>query len=161
MMKMAALLIGLLPAFALGGQWRYQDAVDQMTGKTASYASLKSDNSLSLSSPYDGVNFGTLHVRKHPKYGTDVFVKIEKGQILCRSYDPCRIAVKFDNAAPRAFEGLSAADNSTETVFLESTGKFIAAAKKAKKILIQIPLHRGGEQVLEFTTPVELVWKTK
>lgn len=161
-MKLTVLLLGLLPALAIGGQWRYQDDVDQMTGKTASYASIKSDNSLSLRSPYAGTNFATLSVRKHPKYGTDVILSIDKGQILCRSsYDPCRIAVKFDNAPPRTFEGLPSADNSSETVFIGAASKFIASAKKAKTILIQIPLYQAGEQVLEFTTPVELVWKPK
>jgi hypothetical protein len=142
------------------GQWRYHDEADRMTGKTAYYAQIESDNSLNLAFPYAGKNHGTLTVRRHPKYGVDVLVRIERGQILCRStYDPCSIAVKFGDGQPRAYEGLPSADGGSVTVFLGPHARFIAAAQKSRKILVQLPLYQAGEQVLEFTSPVELVWK--
>jgi len=141
------------------GQWRYQEDVDKMTGKKAAYAQLDSDNSLRLSSPYAGRNHGNITVRRHPAYGVDVLVSVEKGQILCRPFRNCTIMVKFGSGAPQAYSVLESEDNSSETMFIENRARFIAAARKHTKILIQLPMHQEGEQVLEFSTPVELVWK--
>jgi hypothetical protein len=141
------------------GQWRYQDETDQMTGKKAEYATIQSDNSLSLGFPYSGRNHGTLTVRKHPKHGVDVLVSVDKGQILCHSYSGCYVAVRFDAGKPQRFSALEPGDHSSETVFIENSSRFIQAAKKAKRILLQVTMYREGEQVLEFTSPVELVWK--
>ena len=160
-MKRSALGVLLLffAAAAGAGQWRYSDSTDKMTGKTESFAYIESDNSLVLEHPYQGVNRGTITVRRHPKYGLDVLVSIEKGQVLCRSYDPCTIGVRFDDGKPQRFSALPPADHSTETVFITNKTKFIASARKAKRILVQLPIYRNGEPVLEFSTPVELVWK--
>jgi hypothetical protein len=151
-----ALLIATISAQA--GQWRYQDDMDQMTGKASHIASIDSNNSLDLSSPYSGQNNGHLFVRKHPKYGTDVIFSIDKGQLLCRTYDPCDISVKFDGKAPMKFKGVPPADHDSTTAFLSSPLKFIANARKAKKILVQVTIYRSGSPILEFTSPVELVW---
>ena len=158
-------LRGLLFVLALVGwsahaaQWRYQDGVDQMTGKAESYAVVESDNSLNLSSPYSGRNHGRLTVRRHPKYGLDVVVSVDKGQILCRAYDGCSVMVRFDDGKPQRFSAVEPADYSSESVFLTNRARFISAAKKSKRILVQIPMFREGEQVLEFAVPVGLVWK--
>lgn len=147
---------------AHAGQWRYDDnTVDKMSGKTAHYAVLVSDNSLNLDRPYQGENRGQITVRKHPQYGTDVLIGIDKGQILCRSYDPCLVTIKFDNGKPAQFSAVSPADHSSETVFLENSKRFIAQARKATRILVQFDVYRGGRPVLEFSTPVELVWTPK
>jgi hypothetical protein len=160
---MVARVLGLVlffwTCFGWAGQWRYSDETDKMTGKKASYAMIESDNTLSLSWPYGGVNKARLYVRKHPSHGLDVFMTIDKGQILCRSYDPCRVVVRFGEEKPRNFSGLGSADHSADIVFLQPESAFIAAARKHKKILVQVPMYQAGEQVLEFTSPVELVWK--
>lgn len=152
-------LLALVSMAASAGQWRYQDEADKMTGKMASYATLLSDNSLALGFPYQGVNHGTLTVRRHPKYGLDVLVSVDKGQILCRSYDGCAISVRFDAGQPQRFSAVGSADHSSEVVFITNRSRFIASARKARKILVQLPMYQSGEQVLEFSSPVELVWK--
>lgn len=145
-----------LPSFAVS--WAYDNDVDKMTGKESKTAWVRSENSLRLEFPYAGPNFGTLSVRRHPKYGTDVIVQIDKGQVLCRSFDPCSVMVRFDEAKPVRFTGLPAADHDSTVVFLQPAAKFIAQAKTAKKILVQLTLFRGGDQVLEFSTPNTLNW---
>lgn len=144
---------------AHAAQWRYQDDVDRMTGEKASYATVTSDNSLNLSSPYSGRNNGYITVRKHPKYGLDVFVSVDKGQILCRVYDGCSVMIRFDDEKPQRFSAAEPADHSSDTVFITNKTRFIAQAKKSRRILVQLPMFREGEQVLEFSVPVELVWK--
>jgi hypothetical protein len=141
------------------GQWRYQDETDQMTGKKAEYATIQSDNSLNLGFPYSGRNHGTLTVRKHPKHGLDVIVSVDKGQILCRSYSGCFVVARFDSGKPQRFSALEPGDHSSESVFIQNSSRFVQAAKKAKRILVQVTMFREGEQVLEFSSPVELVWK--
>lgn len=160
MLRLSVLLVGLMLVVGVhAGQWRYQDDTDQMTGKAVAYALIKSDNSLRLGSPYSGQNHATLTVRKHPKYGVDVIFSVEKGQLLCRSYSGCSVAVRFDEGKPQAFSSLASADHSSDTLFIENDQRFIKAAKRAKRILIQVSMYQEGEQVLEFSSPVELVWK--
>lgn len=141
------------------GQWRYPDDVDKMTGKKTSYAVLTSDNTLSLGSPYAGLNHGQITVRRHPQYGTDVMIGVDKGQILCRSYDGCTIKIRFGDGTAQSFSAMPPADHSSNLVFVSNKTRFIDAARKNTKILVQLPMFREGEQVLEFSTPVQLVWK--
>jgi hypothetical protein len=153
------LLGAFVSSSAFCGQWRYESSVDKMTGKKSESAMVISDNSLSLQMPYAGNNHGTLIVRRHPTYGLDVIVTVDKGQILCRSYDGCKISLKFDEGKPQRFAASPAADHSSEVVFIDDKKRFITSAKKAKQILVQFPMYQAGEPVLEFSVPVELVWK--
>ena len=62
------------------GQWEYRDYEDKASGKTTFKASLSSENKINLSFPYSGFQNGTLSVRKHPRWGKDIYLKIEKEQ---------------------------------------------------------------------------------
>lgn len=150
------LLVGLVHA-----DWQYLAQEDKMTGKPSKRAYLESNNTLALDFPYNGRNHGILQVRKDPKHGTNVLVRVEKGQILCRSYEPCTISVRFDSAQPVRFSGVGSGDHDSKIVFFNSEPKFIAAAKKAKKILIQLTMYQAGEQVLEFQSSKPLEWNDK
>lgn len=156
-----ALALMSIALTSTSGQWRYHDEKDPMTGKTASNATIESDNSLSLNFPYQGRNKGTLHVRKHPQYGTDVLLQIDKGQLLCHSYDPCTIKVRFDDKPAINFQGTPPADHDSTVAFLSPAGKFIALAKKSTQILVQATIYQAGNQVLTFKSPVELIWTSK
>lgn len=129
-----------------------------MSGKTTRYAQIRSDNSLSLGFPYSGRNYGQLTVRQHPKYGLDVIFQVEKGQLMCNGHRGCVIAVKFDDKAPMTFSADGPEDNSTEVAFLRDEGRFINAARGARRILVQVTMFRAGNQLLEFTAPEPLKW---
>ena len=154
-----ALALMLIGVHAHAG-WDYESSTDKMTGKKSSEAQVTSDNELSFGFPYTGRNRGFLVVRQHPQYGLDVIVAIEKGQMLCNSYD-CRVSVKFDDGQPIRFGGSAPADHSSTSIFLEGAGKFIASAKKAKKILIQFNAYQNGSPILEFSTSQPLEWPRK
>jgi hypothetical protein len=143
---------------AAGSGWVYGSDIDQMTQKTTYEAFATSSNSLNLPFPYEGSNKAQLTVRQHPKHGLDVYVVIEKGQILCRSYDGCSIAVRFDDRPPITFEGAAAADHSSNVVFMRNEKRFISEAKKAKAVRIQLTMYQAGNQVLVFETPAPLEW---
>lgn len=134
-----------------------------MTSKEMKLAAIVSDNSLNLPFPYNSSNnFGELQVRNRPGKGTDVIFSIQKGQIICPSYgDGCTVTVRFDQAPPIKFGGIGPTDNSSDTVFLHDTKRFIAGASKAKKILVQVTMYQAGSQTLEFSPPSGLVWPIK
>lgn len=155
----------LLALVAMGGSaqaagWDYRSDTDKMSGKKNAEALVQSDNKLEFGFPYKGLNGGHLVVRQHPQYGLDVIVGIDKGQMLCHTSE-CRVTVKFDDAAPVAFGGSPPADHSSTSIFINNASRFIASAKKAKKILIQFTAYQNGNPVLEFSTPQPLDWPRK
>ena len=152
-------LLALFPVFAAAGEWDYRQQAEKMSGKNIGIALLASDNSLALDYPYAGENRGYILVRAHPKHGTHAIVGVQQGQILCSpALKPCRVFVKFDDAAPKSFRGIAAQDHSSTTIALDPPHEFIAAARKATKILVQLPMYQAGEPILEFSTPKGLVW---
>lgn len=140
-------------------EWEYFNQSDSMTGKSNQFATLTSDNSLNLSFPYKGKNYGMLTIRQAK--GTDVIFSIEQGQMLCNSYSGCSITVRFDDNPPQKFNASEPADHSKTYLFVNDTARFINAAKKAKAIKVQPLLFQQGAQVLEFSTPKPLEWPRK
>lgn len=154
-------LVATLLLFCAAGPaaaWNYGASTDQMTDAKTVHASMRSKNSLSLPFPYAGPNHGVLFVRQHPKYGLDVIVSVNKGQILCRSYDGCTVSVRFDSAKPAAFSASPSADHGSDTIFIRNSRRFIESARRAKRILVQMTMYQAGEQVLEFESGAPLVW---
>lgn len=154
-------IAALAPEAAAGESWDYSTSIDKMTSQKTVHAVIRSSNSLSLQFPYKGSNFGRLLVRQHPKYGTDVIVDVDKGQILCRSYDGCSVSVRFDSGKPSTFSATPPADHSSDTIFLQNAQRFIASARKAKRILVQLTFFQSGMQVLEFEVDEPLKWPPK
>ena len=114
-------------------------------------ASVRSSNTISLDFPYNGEQRGTLVLRHHPQHGKDVYLKIERGQLLDSDYnDP--VVVRFDSDKSISFGSTGPSDHSTETLFL--TGNAFALFSKrlrtAKTVRIQAPIYQGGNQVLIF-----------
>jgi len=160
-MKKVLLAFIVCLSSATHADWQYRSDTDQMTSKKSSFATLESNSSLDLRFPYGGTNNSYLTVRQHPKYGLDVILRIDKGQILCSDYGGCPIEVRFDDAQPIKFEGTEAGDHSSTTVFLQNKQKFILLAKKAKKILVRVNLYQNGAPVMEFFSSKPLEWPTR
>lgn len=129
------------------GRWVYSADEDPMSGKTSYTAYVKSENTLNLDFPYQGEQQGTLVIRRSPRHGNDVFVTIEKGQIMCSDYS-CPVRFRFDDAAPVTYTGNEPADNSAETVFVPySIAKKIQSAKRVR---VEFNLFHNGVGMLEF-----------
>ena len=146
------------PVAAKPAGWVYTMERDKMTDKQQRWAEVRSGNSLRLEFPYNGTNHGRIYVRQRDGKPVEVFVNIDKGQILCSSYDGCNAVVRFDDDAPQTFQSVGPADHSSETIFIRNTALFMARASKAKRILVQLNLYKGGSPVLEFDTPASLAW---
>lgn len=131
-------------------KWSYSSYKDGMTGRPSRSASIRSENTVSFDFPYAGPQHGTLVLRDHPTYGRDVLLRIERGQILCRSYEDCTIRVRFDDSAPQSWRAVGPADNSTETVFLRNQARFRQRLASSDVVRVQVPVYQEGEPTFEF-----------
>ncbi len=134
----------------IADKWMYRVDEDPMTSKTARYASIESENTVSFAFPYQGVQRATLTIRNHPSWGFDVYLQLTKGQILCRSYEDCSVMVRFDEREAQSWAAVGPGDNSTETVFLRSEPRFVERLRAAKVVRIQIPVYQEGAPTFEF-----------
>jgi len=100
--------------------------------------------------PYSGTQHATLTLRTHPRHGKDIIFSIEKGQILCRSYEDCTVLVRFDDEPPSNYSAVGAADNSTETIFIRNYSKFVEKLLKAKRVRIAANIYQQGAPAFEF-----------
>lgn len=133
-----------------GGQWRYEIDQEGMSGKATRYARVESTNTINLDFPYSGAQHATLMLRRHPRWGNDVVLSIEKGQILCHSYGDCSIGVRFDNGKIIRLKGNPPADNSTESLFIPAFGTFLKQLPASKTVKIEVQVYQGGAPVFEF-----------
>lgn len=130
--------------------WQYHQWADDM-GKGAVYVAwVKSSNTVNFGFPYSGVKHGDLTLRAHPRHGKDVIFKIEKGQILCHSYDNCTVLVRFDDEKAERFSASNAADHSTETIFIKNYSRFMEKMLKAKKVRVSVNIYQEASPVFEF-----------
>ena len=77
-------------------------------------------------------------------------MSIERGQILCRSYEDCNVLVRFDDQKPATYSGVGPADGSSESVFIRNYQKFLVNLKKAKRVRISTEIYQEGSPVFEF-----------
>lgn len=131
--------------------WDYSEYTDQMGRGRIIQASIVSTNTISLGFPYEGAQHGTLSIREHPQHGKDVYLTIEKGQLLDSDYHG-NVLVRFDSDKPRAFTSVRPADLSSDTLFLRGDAfpVFISRLKTAKTLRVEVPVYQGGNQVFVF-----------
>lgn len=130
--------------------WDYYQSDDSM-GKGRIYqAEINSVNTVNFDFPYSGAQHGSLTLRTHPRYGKDVIFSIEKGQILCRSYEECTVLVRFDEEKAMTFSGIGPSDNSTEHVFIKNYSRFLEKMLKAKTVRISANIYQQGAPIFEF-----------
>ena len=135
---------------SLNNQWEYNQKEDSMTGGVTYFATVSSTNTVNFSFPYNGEQHARLTFRNDPKYGKDILFRIEKGQILCESYDSCTVLVRFDDEKPTTYSASTPADNSTETVFISNYEKFMEKIRKAKMVRVSPTVYQEGAPVFEF-----------
>ena len=131
-------------------KWSYSASTDQMTGRTSRMARIGSENTVTFDFPYQGAQHATLVIRNHPSYGRDVLLQIERGQILCPSYDDCTVRVRFDEGSPERWTAAGPSDNSSTVVFLRGSGRFLQRMRNARVVRIAVPVYQEGEPAFEF-----------
>lgn len=121
-----------------------------MANGTIYHAVVPSTNTVEFDFPYQGPQHAMLALRTHPRHGKDVLMQIERGQILCRSYEDCTILVRFDDQPAQRYAAVGPDDNSTEGIFIRNYSRFVGAMMKARTVRISIPVHQEGSPVFEF-----------
>lgn len=134
---------------SVGQQWRYSDEDDAMSGKPTYSATVVSSNEINLDFPYQGSQHALLMLRRHPRFGADVMMSIEKGQIMCSTLS-CPVIVRFDDGAPLRLEGSEPEDNSSELVFIPGFKTFADRLAKAKRVRIAVNAYQNGQIVADF-----------
>lgn len=142
----------------MGLVWRYGTHNDEMTQKEVLTAEVDSTNTLSFGFPYSGAQRATLELRKHPRWGSDVILQIERGQFLCSSYDGCSVSVRFGDGKPQRFSASEPSDNSTTYLFISDYSKFMSQLRKVDEVVIEASFYQAGNQALKFST-ADLDWK--
>lgn len=135
----------------LGLRWNYSEAPDEMGRGTTKWAMVNSLNVFEFDFPYNKPQRARLELRKHPKYGRDVILSIERGQFLC-GIDNCIVSVRFDQGKPQTYSVLEPADNSTTSLFIQNYDRFVTNLRKAKKVYIEARFYQEGDRVFEFDT---------
>lgn len=130
--------------------WRYDAVPDEMSKGTGYYARIESSNVFEFSFPYNGPQKATLTVRSHPRWGKDVYLNIERGQLQVRSYDETNIQVRFDDHDSRNFEALGAEDNDSSIAFIKPYSRFVDSLGKSKRVRISISVYQEGSPVFDF-----------
>lgn len=133
-----------------GSQWSYYRGSDEMGKGSIFQAHVSSLNTVNFGFPYSGAQRATLTLRTHPRYGRDIIFRIEKGQILCRSYEDCTVLVRFDDEQAVNYAAVGAADNSTETIFIRNYDRLVNKVLKAKRVRITANIYQQGAPVFEF-----------
>jgi hypothetical protein len=112
-------------------------------------ALVNSLNQFEFDFPYKRPQRATLQLRRHPKYGRDVILQIERGQFLCGVSD-CNVEVRFGAKKPTTFSAAEPADHDTTALFIRNHDSFVANARKADKVFIEAQFFREGNRVFEF-----------
>ena len=133
-----------------GSQWSNYQTDDQMGKGVIYHALVSSSNTVNFGFPYSGPQRGSLSLLTHPRYGKDVIFTIEKGQILCRSYDGCEVLVRFDDEDAVKYSAVGTADNSTETIFIKNYDGFVKKLIAAKRVRISVDIYQEGSPVFDF-----------
>jgi len=134
----------------LADKWTYRISEDAMTSRKSRYGVIESEDTVDFGFPYQGPQHGTLTIRDHPTYGHDVIFSIERGQILCQSYDDCLIRVRFDNGSPEKWNAVGPSDNSSTSIFIRNQARFVQKLRAAKVVRLQVPVYQEGEPLFEF-----------
>jgi len=132
-----------------GTAWNYGGQTDTMTKKDMRFAVVKSLNEFEIDFPYQGAQRATLQLRVHPRYGSDVILAVEKGQLLCHS-DECDVHVRFGDGNPQTFSGGEPSDNSNDMLFIQNYSRFVNNLRKVDTVYIEAPFYQEGNRVFEF-----------
>lgn len=135
----------------IASTWSTNQYQDEMTSKPIYQAEVRSIDTLNFGFPYHGAQRAALTIRKHPRWGQDVILSIDKGQLLC-GYPSCSVKVRFDDAPAQTFSAVEPEDHSSTVLFIQGSARFVERLKKSKTVAIQMNVYHEGAPVVKFNT---------
>lgn len=136
--------------------WQYNQESDAMGRGTIRTAWLQSENLIVFDFPYNEPQRASLILRKHPKHGHDVMLRLERGQFVC-GIDDCYVQVRFGTGKASAFKVLEPSDHSSNVVFISNVPRFIKGLKATERVAIEATFYREGNRTMQFNTAA-LTW---
>lgn len=133
-----------------GSQWTYHQSSDDMSNGSVYHAFTSSTNTVEFDFPYSGEQHAMLTLRTHPRWGKHLMFRIEKGQLLCNSYDGCAVLVRFDDGKAERFSAIGPEDNSSEVLFIQNYGRFVEKMLKANRVRVAVSVFQEGNPTFEF-----------
>ena len=112
-------------------------------------AYVRSLNEVEFAFPYSGAQRARLDLRIHARLGSEVIVRIERGQFLCSS-SGCRVSIRFGDAKPLTFRAVGPSDHSSTSLFIVPYQRFVANLSKVDKVFIETMFYEAGTRVFEF-----------
>lgn len=130
--------------------WHKEVTKDSVTGEVGDIIYSTSRNSVYFSFPYnvDGGSVLNLVFRKR-KQGTDAYVVISKGQMIC-GYSDCSIRTKGDDGKVKIWAASSEASGRSDMIFIDNPKAFEKYIKNNKKVTIGVTFYQSGEQGFDF-----------
>jgi len=132
-------------------KWIYSEHQDEMGRGTTRVAQIISSNTVHFGFPYEGETRAALELRRSPKYGQDVMLRVERGQFVS-SYTHNSITARFDDGELWKFEVGEPLDSTPGVLFLRPVDaeSFMIELPKAKKLKIEADFYQEGPRVFEF-----------
>lgn len=133
--------------------WSYSRYPDKVRGGFTDKACKRSKEKVYLEWPYEPV-YAVICLRVNSNKSKDVYVELMgNGQIMCNSYDGCRLPVRLgDLGKPKFYSGVGPSDGSSNIVFLTPSGKLFDNLKNGTKAIVEIEFYQAGRQQIEFDT---------
>jgi len=128
---------------AVPTKWAYSEHQDEMGRGTAKVALVLSSNSVHFGFPYQGETHAALALRKSPKYGENVMLKVERGKFVS-SYTKNFITVRFDDGELWKFDIRDPEDGTAGLLFIHDNEEFIGQLRKAQRVKIEADFFQEG-----------------
>ena len=140
--------------------WDFTSDTDDMDDSVNKYYSLRSDNFANFDFPYQGDSYLTITVRYMKKYGYDVLLNIDNGQMVGNEYNGTNyVRVRFDNGKVEKYYYSEPNDGSADCVFIKNASTFIKKCKTAKTIIIEQEFYQEGVHQFKFHVDKSLEMK--
>lgn len=139
--------------------WSYRTERDELTGREVSYACTVSNNTIRLGFPYESQQL-SLCLRRHPRYGRDVIIRLPSGgQFVC-PIRGCVVQVRMGDGDPSAYTVYEADDGSPDVLFIANDTRFLRGLRNVSEVAIAVDYYRNGNQTALFST-ANLEWEAQ
>lgn len=129
--------------------WIHTTQHDAISNNNIQISTTQSKYPLNFSFPYQGEQYAKLLVRRHPRYGLDVILQIEKGQFLA-GVTGVTVNARFDEKTTTSFHAVGPEDYDSKTLFLNNEAKFLSLLAKSKVLILSTSVYQEGEQTMIF-----------
>jgi hypothetical protein len=138
------------PVVDMRPEWRASTYRDEASGHDGRDARIDSENVVDFRFPYAGPQRAQLQIDVHPRFGKRAILSVRRGQFIC-SVSGCSVNVRFDSGPVHSFDAIGPADHSSTALFITNHPRFLASARKAKRVYIEAVFYQEGSRTFEFS----------